>query len=901
MADNESQVFVETFDNYTDNSTNYSSGKFVGVNNIEWNYEGARGNLVDQGVDYSIDGKGMILRRSGDNSRIYANISGGIKDFSVDLKKAMTNSNKRMVELFINGESKGTFELDNSNSGIQKFEVNNLNIEGEFTLEIKHISGGDKNAQITIDNITWTSYDGGGSGEDPVQKVANVTATPNPGEVEEGTEVTLSTSTEGATIYYTLDGSIPTVESEEYTQAIVINADTTIKAFAVKDGFEDSDVSEFAYTIKAPVTVITIAEAIASSEGTEVTVEGIVTTKPGTGSSKAFYMQDGTAGTLVFTSADYGVNRGDKVRVTGKTKNYNGYQFELENVEVTLVESSVGEPSPTTIKIKDLGENYEGQLVKFENVLVKEISKDSYNNAYITVETQGLGTTVKLDSRTGYSYVDVINTYKDGDIINAVGVVENYGMNKYRLLIRDLADLTFGELGPDITPPTINHTPVTEGNINEDITITATVTDDRKVESVKLYYRVKGEENYNVVDMINNRENVYSYTIPKTALAVEEIEYYIEASDGTNIVTLPDNINEPFEIVISDDDILPPEVNNLTPASGSATGVDLRPTISAEYSDESGIDVDSVKLYLDTVDVTADAVITKTKITYEPKFDLTEGNHTVRLEVSDKASTPQKTIVEWSFYVGEKKYNFYFGQLHSHTNISDGQGSLEDAYTWARDNGKADFFAVTDHSNWFDNEKDTSNENITDISQSTSTKWKQMHEVADSFNKDGEFVAIAGFEMTWSGSTGGWGHINTFNTPWFASRSNSVMNLPAYYAHIAADTDSISQLNHPGKTFGDFADFGYYSEAVDNVVFLVEVGNGEGPIRGSGYFPSYEYYTRALDKGWHLAPSNNQDNHKAGWITANEARTVVLAQELTRESIYDAIRNLRVYSTEDRN
>src|SRR5699024_4832855 len=234
-----------------------------------------------------------------------------------------------------------------------------------------------------------------------------------------------------------------------------------------------------------------------------------------------------------------------------------------------------------------------------------------------------------------------------------------------------------------------------------------------------------------------------------------------------------------------------------------------------------------------------------------------------------------------------------------HTNVSDGTGTPDDAYTYARDKGKADFFAVTDHSNWFDNELD--NENITDISESTSEKWKLLHEKADAYNEDGEYVALAGYEMTWSGSTGGWGHINTFNTPWFASRTNRDMDLKAYYDKIAQHPESINQLNHPGTTFGDFADFGYYSEGADDVVQLIEVGNGEGPIRGSGYFPSYEYYTRALDKGWHLAPSNNQDNHKGNWVTSNDARDVILTDELNRDSIYDGIRDMRVYATENKN
>ena len=48
-------------------------------------------------------------------------------------------------------------------------------------------------------------------------------------------------------------------------------------------------------------------------------------------------------------------------------------------------------------------------------------------------------------------------------------------------------------------------------------------------------------------------------------------------------------------------------------------------------------------------------------------------------------------------------YNLYFGQLHSHTNISDGAGSVEEAFDHASQVDNLDFLAVTDHSNSFDN------------------------------------------------------------------------------------------------------------------------------------------------------------------------------------------------------
>ncbi|MBQ0003237.1 MAG: chitobiase/beta-hexosaminidase C-terminal domain-containing protein [Treponema sp.] len=71
--------------------------------------------------------------------------------------------------------------------------------------------------------------------------------------VNKGDSVTLSCTTEGATIYYTTDGNAPTSLSTQYTGPIEITADTTIKAIAVKDGMADSDIAEITYLIKVYV------------------------------------------------------------------------------------------------------------------------------------------------------------------------------------------------------------------------------------------------------------------------------------------------------------------------------------------------------------------------------------------------------------------------------------------------------------------------------------------------------------------------------------------------------------------------------------------------------------------------------------------------------------------------
>ena len=84
-------------------------------------------------------------------------------------------------------------------------------------------------------------------------------------------------------------------------------------------------------------------------------------------------------------------------------------------------------------------------------------------------------------------------------------------------------------------------------------------------------------------------------------------------------------------------------------------------------------------------------------------------------------------------------------------------------------------------------------------------------------------------------------------------------------------------------------------------MYMVEVGNGEGQIGAGGYYPSYEQYIMALDKGWHVAPTNNQDNHKGKWGNANDARDVILTDDFTEDGIYAALRARRMYATEDKN
>ncbi|MBQ0002317.1 MAG: chitobiase/beta-hexosaminidase C-terminal domain-containing protein, partial [Treponema sp.] len=105
---------------------------------------------------------------------------------------------------------------------------------------------------IAVCVIAGCSYagDGGNNNPPPEVPVAVPTFSIAAGEVDYGTKVSIFTITEGASIYYTTDGSAPTAASTKYESEIEITAAVTIKAIAVKSGLKDSEVEAVSYTIK---------------------------------------------------------------------------------------------------------------------------------------------------------------------------------------------------------------------------------------------------------------------------------------------------------------------------------------------------------------------------------------------------------------------------------------------------------------------------------------------------------------------------------------------------------------------------------------------------------------------------------------------------------------------------
>ena len=90
--------------------------------------------------------------------------------------------------------------------------------------------------------------------DDEPEVVATPTFSPAAGAVAAGTEVSISTTTKDAVIYYTTNGSTPSATNGIQGTTVTVNDEVTIKAIAVKDEYEDSEVAEASYTIKSTIS-----------------------------------------------------------------------------------------------------------------------------------------------------------------------------------------------------------------------------------------------------------------------------------------------------------------------------------------------------------------------------------------------------------------------------------------------------------------------------------------------------------------------------------------------------------------------------------------------------------------------------------------------------------------------
>ena len=505
----------------------------------------------------------------------------------------------------------------------------------------------------------------------------------------------------------------------------------------------------------------------------------------------------------------------------------------------------------------------------------------------------------QLESRTAKfngRYSQYLEYYSDSYKTYSMYNVTDYTI--YSFFFYGVADSVKLD-GGVVNDPAVVFTSADTVKAGQDYTLTFTVNDVKAVS--KLEILVDGKTAGVITDYTADGKN-YTANVSAAMLAgADKVTLTVRVTNASGA-----SYSGSLVLTVVDE----PSIGAVTPLKGSQTGSDKRPVISAEIINAG----ENPTLEMTVNGQKVNAVYAGGKLTYTPAADMTDGRTNVTVTVT--RADGKTASFNWFFTVGQAQYQLYFGQLHSHTQYSDGAGSLDAALDYVKnlpESANVQFVAFTDHSNYFDTTGAANPEgalyDMSLASASSQETWNSYRSAVAAFNEAnaGSLVALAGFEMTWSG---GPGHINTFNTPGIVSRNNTTLNnktdyagMRAYYALLSQQegADSLSQFNHPGNTFGTFGDFAFWDPVIDSRMYMVEAGNGEGQIGAGGYYPSYEYYTMALDKGWHLAPTNNQDNHKGRWGNANDARDVILTDDFSEEGIYDALRAMRMYATEDKN
>ena len=265
------------------------------------------------------------------------------------------------------------------------------------------------------------------------------------------------------------------------------------------------------------------------------------------------------------------------------------------------------------------------------------------------------------------------------------------------------------------------------------------------------------------------------------------------------------------------------------------------------------------------------------------------------------------------------QYDFYFGNIHSHSSYSDGnKDSIASGYYYpgqdfyyAKSSYHFDFLGIAEHNHY------TSNNNP---GMHRLDYAKGLYQ-ADTANNEGTFVTM--FGMEWGVISGG-GHVVTYGVPgligwetgsgaWGSSSNYDIFCAKNNYTNLWPIVNSYSSskafctLAHPQP--GDYSDLAGalpYSSTADDAIAGVAIRSGSAFSTTTNYSDPaptlYEwYYLATLAKGYHVGPTADQDNHNTTFGRTSHIRTVVLANALNRDSIYAAYRAMRFYASDDWN
>ena len=337
--------------------------------------------------------------------------------------------------------------------------------------------------------------------------VGTPTFAPAAGTYTENQLVILSSSTDGATIYYTTDGSTPTTDSNVYSGAISVTGtagqsiSTTIKAIAVKDGMQNSSVASATYVIEIPrinipsIEVTDITAPVAGSAlditaacattGVSSTAPTVTWTQGGEAATgNAGYNTTYTASVTLTAAENYEFASGVTATVngqdaTGITKNPNGTITVTYAFPVTDMAKLISITAPTAITVAN-GTAYGNMGLPANVAIVTEGNTEttasvewntttpdsgSYDPAVLTEQSVTLNGTVTRPSNIDQNEVSL--TTKITVTISAAGIVgtPTFAPAAGTYTENQLVILSSSTDGATIYYTTDGSTPTTDSNV----------------------------------------------------------------------------------------------------------------------------------------------------------------------------------------------------------------------------------------------------------------------------------------------------------------------------------------------------------------------------------------------------------------------------------------------------
>ena len=345
-----------------------------------------------------------------------------------------TNSNNGVR---VGGGDANIWTLDVTNASTPDYHgfLNN-----EFNRYLGVYNGNDWRTYTSVhNNIKNTQIEIFILGDVPTPPVPSVVATPEfspeGGLYTTEQNVAISCATEGATIYYTTNGDEPTTSSSVYNNPIAVTTTTTIKAMAVKDGMENSEVAVATYTFP---TLIDIAAARVLDNNETAYIEGVVTFIDG----RNIYVQDETAAIDLYlnnNTVPETLALGDKVRALGTKTVYNGL-VELTGIDGTVESEfrivSSGNTLPLVVKtIAELLADFEADnMLQSTRVQIVDAVIGTINNNGNTIITQD-------DNEMVIYRLPVVEGLMEGDLVTLTAVVGCF--NNIQLRVNSADDVTF--------------------------------------------------------------------------------------------------------------------------------------------------------------------------------------------------------------------------------------------------------------------------------------------------------------------------------------------------------------------------------------------------------------------------------------------------------------------------